>query len=92
MDDEEDVDSEKYTQEFEVEVLGDILAETQGLYPVCATIINFLMQFHDRPDVLGYVLQIFKRLFNTFPAFRKNLEDPIIALLMNVVKAFRLQW
>ena len=31
------------TQEFEVEVLGNILAETQGLYPVLATIINFFM-------------------------------------------------
>jgi hypothetical protein len=45
MDDEDDINDGEptYTQEFEVEVLGNILAETQGLYPVLATIINFFM-------------------------------------------------
>ena len=56
LDEEDADDSERYTQEFEVEVYGNILTETQGLYPVCATIINFFMQFNERPDVLGYVL------------------------------------
>ena len=30
------------------------------------------------------MLSVFKRLYNTFPVFRKNLEDPIIMVLINI--------
>jgi len=36
--------------------------------------------------MLGFVLQIFKRLYNSFPIFRRNLEDPIISCLSSISK------
>lgn len=47
------------------------------------------MQFPDRIDVVAFILQIFRRLYNSFPNFRKNLEDPIISCLYNVIKLFK---
>ena len=51
--------------------------------------INFFMQFQDRPDMLSFVLQIFKRLYNSFPIFRKNLEDPIVSCLSSIVRHYK---
>ena len=54
----EDVDdpNKKYVQEYEVDFLGEILEETKGLYGGLAYIINFLLQFNNKADILGFVL------------------------------------
>lgn len=54
-----------------------------------ATIMNFLMQFTDRSDIIGFVLQTFKRLYNSFPIFRKNLEDPLISCFVGILKNYK---
>jgi hypothetical protein len=67
-----------------VQLHGESLEQANGLYSPVATMINFLLQLPHRADVMGYVLQILKRLFNLFPPFRRNLEEPIIAVFSHI--------
>ena len=75
--------------EYVVNFYGEMLEMTKGLYGPIAIVINFLMQFPDRVDVVGFNLQIFRRLYNSFPSFRKNIEDPLISCLFNVLKILK---
>jgi hypothetical protein len=59
------------------------------MYAPIATIMNFLMQFTERSDILSFVLQTFKRLYNSFPIFRKNLEDPLISCFVGILKNYK---
>jgi hypothetical protein len=47
------------------------------------------MLFIDDAETLQFILLLFTRLFNSFPAFRKNLEDPILSCLVNSLKIFK---
>ena len=47
--------------------------------------------FDNDPEIQGFVLQLFKRLYNTFPKFRAKIEDPIIICLKNILSLFRAQ-
>ncbi len=60
------------------------MENTEGLYTSIALVINFFLSFPKRIILQGNVLFIFKRLYNSFPLFRKNLEDPIIMVLINI--------
>lgn len=62
----------------------EILESTEGLYTSVALIVNFFLSFPKKIGLQGAVLQIFKKMYNTFPMFRKNLEDPIIMVLINI--------
>ena len=42
--------------EYIVNFHGEVLETTKGMYGPIAIIINFLMQFPDRVDVLGFIL------------------------------------
>jgi hypothetical protein len=72
-----------------VDFHGETLQSMNAIYSPVAIIINFFMQFTDKLDLLGYVLQLFKRLYNIFPSFRKNLEDPILSCLFNTLRQFK---
>lgn len=56
----------------------------EGLYSAVALIINFFLSFPKKIELQETVLIIFKRLYNSFTIFRKNLEDPIIMVLINI--------
>lgn len=75
--------------EYTVQLQSDILEGAQGLYSPLATVINFLMNFRERPDIMGFVLQILKRMFNTFPTFRKNLEEPVSISFWFILKLYK---
>ena len=64
------------------------MSSVSGIYSPIAIIINFLMLFLDDPSILSFVLSVFKRLYNSFPLFRKNLEDPIVSVLVAAAKIF----
>ena len=62
----------------------EILENCEGIYTSVALIINFFLSFPKKITLQATVLTIFKRLYNSFPVFRKNLEDPIIMVLINI--------
>lgn len=76
-------------QEYVVDFHNEILENTNGMYAPIATIMNFLMQYTDRADILGFVLLTFKKLYNSFPIFRKNLEDPLISCFVGILKIYK---
>lgn len=82
-------DTEKSTKEYVVEFNSEILESTNGMYSPIATIMNFFMQFPERNDTLSFVLLTFKRMYNSFPVFRKNLEDPCIACFISILKNYK---
>jgi len=47
-------------------------------------VVNFLIGFPKKIQAQRTVLAIFRRLFHSFPMFRKNLEDPVIMVLVNI--------
>ena len=49
------------------------------------------MNFPDRSDVQGYVLQIFKRIHNSFPANRQAMEGPLLKCCDNILKQWNQQ-
>ena len=76
-------------REYIVNFYGEMLEGTKGLYGPIAIMLNFFMQFPERMDIVGFNLQIFRRLYNSFPSFRKNIEDPLISCLFNVLKILK---
>jgi hypothetical protein len=62
----------------------ETLENSEGLYTSVALIINFFLSFPKKIALQTTVLTVFKRLYNSFPVFRKNLEDPIIMVLINI--------
>lgn len=46
------------------------------------------MQFIDNDDILAFCVIIFRRLYNFFPKYRKHLEDPIIIILVAILKTY----
>jgi hypothetical protein len=62
----------------------EYLQGQDGLYTSVALIINFFLSFPKKISLQQSVLTIFKRLYNSFPSFRKSLEDPIIMVLINI--------
>jgi hypothetical protein len=83
------IDEKTVQQEYIVDFQNEILENTNGMYAPIAIIMNFLMQFTDRSDILAFVLQTFKRLYNSFPIFRKNLEDPLISCFISILKNYK---
>ena len=83
------MDEKTLKQEFVVDFQSEILENTNGMYAPIATIMNFLMQFTERTDILVFILQTFKRLYNSFPIFRKNLEDPLISCFVSILKNYK---
>jgi hypothetical protein len=49
-----------------------------------ALIVNFFLSYPRRIELQTTVLTVFKRLYSSFSVFRKNLEDPIIMVLINI--------
>lgn len=82
-------DQSSPAQEFRLEYLGDILEKKEGMYSTIATITNFLMQFPDDHQILASTFIILRRLYNFFPKYRKNLEEPLILILVNILRAFK---
>jgi hypothetical protein len=62
----------------------ETLENQEGLYSSVALIINFFLSFPKKVTLQSTVLSIFKRMYTSFPVFRKNLEDPIIMVLINI--------
>ena len=69
--------------------MGEMLEKTEGLFSTIATVTNFLIQFIDTNEILGYCLIIFRRLYNFFPHYRKHLEDPLILIGLTVLKQYK---
>lgn len=67
---------------FKLDYLGDIMIQQEGMFSTIATITNFIMQFIDNEEILGYCIIIFRRLYNFFPHYRVHLEKPIIIILV----------
>ena len=65
------------------------MVQTEGMFSTIATITNFMMQFLEQTEVLGYTMITFRRLFNFFPHYRKHLEDPIIMILISILKSYK---
>jgi hypothetical protein len=64
------------------------LQNCEGLYSAVALIINFFLSFPKKIALQKTVLRVFKRLYGCFQIFRKNLEDPIIMVLINIQHKF----
>ena len=47
------------------------------------------MQYSDQVDIMSYTLQVIQKLYNVYPSFRKNLEGPIVAILLNILKIYQ---
>lgn len=62
---------------------------TEGMFSTIACITNFMMQFLDNEEILGFTIIIFRRLYNFFPHYRKHLEDPIVIILIQVLKIYK---
>eukprot|EP00347_Sterkiella_histriomuscorum_P002082 403369545 len=77
-------DSNKVIKLFQLTEQKEVLENSEGLYTSVALIINFFLSFPKRIQLQSTVLTVFKRLYNTFSIFRKNLEDPIIMVLINI--------
>jgi hypothetical protein len=69
---------------FQLTEQRDILQNTEGLYSAVAMIVNFFLSFPRRIELQTTVMTVFKRLYQSFTIFRKNLEDPIIMVLINI--------
>jgi len=54
-----------------------------------AQVINFLMEFPSSIDIMGFTLQLFKRLYNTYLSFRPKLEDAMISCFFNILKNYK---
>lgn len=65
------------------------MVETEGMFSTIATITNFIMQFLDNEEILGYCIIIFRRLHNFFPQYHKHLEEPIINIMINVLQVYK---
>lgn len=76
-------------REFKLEYLGDVMVSTEGMFSTIACITNFMMHFLDNEEILGYSIIIFRRLYNFFPHYRKHLEDPIVQILIAVLKVYK---
>lgn len=81
----------KVVSEYEVEHLTDILEDVPRLSKLShrpiTSILRFLMKFPTRVDVLSFTLQIFKRVFNSFPSLRKDYSEAVVSLLSNILNA-----
>lgn len=49
------IDEKTVLQEYIVDFQNEILENTNGMYAPIAIIMNFLMQFTDRSDILAFV-------------------------------------
>ena len=74
--------------EYELEYLGEQMVNTEGMFATIATVTNFMVQFLDNQEVLGFTIIIFRRLFNFFPHYRPHLEEPIIMIMLKVLRVF----
>ena len=74
------------TTSFELDHLGETLTGMEGLFSTIATITNFMIRFTDNQNVLGFLIIIFRRLYNFFPHYRKHLEGPITIILIKVLQ------
>lgn len=79
---------EEKPKEYELEYLGGVLTSMEGMFGTIASITNFLMQFTDNQEILGYTFIIFRRLYNFFPTYRPHLEEPIIIILIKILKNY----
>ena len=75
--------------EYELEYQQENLTQQEGMFACIATITNFMMQHLDNNTILGYLVIIFRRLYNFFPKYRKHLEEPIVIILTNILKTYR---
>jgi hypothetical protein len=73
-------------QSYQLEYIGGILTNMEGLFATIATISNFLMKFSDKVSVLNKLMAITKRLYNFFPHYRMHLEDTIIMTFIKVLQ------
>jgi len=62
----------------------ETLVKQEGLYTAAALIINFFLSYPKNITLQHTVLTVFKRIYRGFPRFRKNLEDPVISVLINI--------
>lgn len=60
---------------YRVDYFGELLEQTDGMFASIATITNFLIHFIDENDLMVHIIIIFRRLYNFFPKYRKNIED-----------------
>jgi hypothetical protein len=59
------------------------------MFASIATITNFLIHFIDENDLMVHIIIIFRRLYNFFPKYRKNIEDQMLAIFLGVLKNYK---
>ncbi|CDW84927.1 fyve and coiled-coil domain-containing protein 1-like [Stylonychia lemnae] len=82
------IDTSKETILYQLTEQKEALEQSEGLYSSIALIINFFLSFPKNINLQSTVLTVFKRLYNSFHVYRKNLEDPIIMVLINIHHKF----
>ena len=79
---------ETTSREYEVDHYGNLIRENKGIYGPSAILVNFLMEFPERPEILIFTFTILKRLWNALPSYRPNLEGPLQSNLQNILRIF----
>lgn len=74
---------------YRVDYYGEVLEIQEGMFSSIATITNYLMNFLDDTDLVVHIIIVFRRLFNFFPKYRKNLEEPLMAIFYAVLKNYK---
>ena len=75
--------------EYRVDYYGQILEHTEGMFASIATVTNYLINFLDETDLVVHILIVFRRLYNFFPKYRKNLQEPMLTIFVAVLKNYK---
>lgn len=59
------------------------------MFASIATVTNYLINFLDDTDLVVHILIVFRRLYNFFPKYRKNLEEPMLTIFLAVLKNYK---
>lgn len=70
--------------EFELTTQKEILLKCENIFSICNLIINTLSIYEKNFDLQFVCYLILKKLYFTFPQFRKNIEDILAVILTNI--------
>lgn len=69
---------------YELTTQKEILTKCENIFQICNLIVNTLSIYDSIFDLQFVCYIILKRVYFTFPQFRKNIEDSIAATLINL--------
>ncbi len=71
-------------EEYELTTQKDILLKCENIFSICNLIINTLSIYEKNFDLQFVCYLILKKLYFTFPQYKKNIEDIIAVILTNI--------